>query len=40
MIYDELKERVNFNKYLMSLVFQLDGIVHRELLTQTNFQRQ
>ena len=40
MLYEELKERVNYNKYLMTLVFQLDGIVNRELISQPDFLQQ
>ena len=32
MIYEELKHRVQGNRYLMTEIFKLDGIVFRELL--------
>ena len=32
LIYEELKKKVNGDRYLMTEIFKLDGIVFREVL--------
>ena len=33
-VYEDVKKCVGTNKYLLTLVFQLDGIVFREVLAE------
>lgn len=36
LMYDEIKHRLNNNKFLISQAFQLDGMVFREILAENN----